>query len=157
SNPATLYVGTSSRGIFKSTDAGAHWARANNGFIDFRLGVGDIKPVKSLVIDFHATTTLYAGAGGSRVFKSVDGGATWALSSAGMPDSAFVTALVQDPSAPAALYAGTGFDGIFKSTDGGSSWTPSNAGIPGVTEPDGSTRFGGITSLVIDPSQPSTL
>src|SRR5262249_28454354 len=84
-------------------------------------------------------------------------GATWALSSAGMPDSAFVTALVQDPSAPAALYAGTGFDGIFKSTDGGSSWTPSNAGIPGVTEPDGSTRFGGITSLVIDPSQPSTL
>jgi hypothetical protein len=155
STPATLYAGTTRNGVFKSTDAGAHWTAVNNGLFDARSGT--IPALTSLIIDSHTTTTLYAGTV-DRVFKSSDSGATWALSAAGMPDTAGTTALVQDPSAPATLYAGTAFDGIFKTTNGGASWTANNRGISGVIQPDGiTTVFGIVTSVVIDPSQPGTI
>ena len=64
-NPATIYAGTQGRGIFKSTDSGGSWAKCN-------LTAAD---VFSLAIDPKTPTTLYAG--GSGVFKSTDGCASW--------------------------------------------------------------------------------
>ena len=57
-NPSTLYVATSGRGIFRSTDAGSSWHPFNAG-----LAVLDIK---SLAIDATGRT-LYAGSFGGGV------------------------------------------------------------------------------------------
>ena len=77
--------------------------------------------------------TVYAGTERG-VFKSVDGGASWTFTSAGLPP-ARVQAIAIDPSSPATLYAGTltpngvASVGIFKSTDGGATWTAANVGV----------------------------
>ena len=70
--------------------------------------------------------TLAGGAGGhagtaSGVYRSADGGGSWAPASSGLTNQ-FITALAIDPSNPAVLYAGTD-GGLFKTTSGGSSWT----------------------------------
>src|SRR6266545_4164603 len=58
-NPSTLYAGTYSRGIFRSTDGGANWREFNTGLTN--LGVA------SLAID-RTGTRLHAGTFGGGVF-----------------------------------------------------------------------------------------
>ena len=62
--PATLYAGTYSSGVFKSTDSGGSWA--NTGLT--RLNIS------ALAIDPTTPTTLYAGTYPGGVFKSTDSG-----------------------------------------------------------------------------------
>jgi photosystem II stability/assembly factor-like uncharacterized protein len=76
------------------------------------------------------------------VYRSVDGGATWNQSSAGMTNTQ-VGKVVVDPVTPSTIYAITPV-GITKSTDGGASWTTI---LPAT----------GDSSLVIAPSSSSTL
>jgi photosystem II stability/assembly factor-like uncharacterized protein len=76
------------------------------------------------------------------VYRSVDGGATWNQSSAGMTNTQ-IGKVVVDPVTPSTIYATTPV-GIRKSTDGGASWTTILAAT-------------GDSSLVIAPSSPSTL
>lgn len=79
--------------------------------------------VWSVVIDPRNPSTVYAASGG--VFKSIDGGATWTLASAGLTGPRPpVLALAIDPSNSAVLYAGTD-RGVFKSSNGGQTWVPS--------------------------------
>lgn len=68
--------------------------------------------------DFPATPN---GLNSGGVFKSMDGGASWSPSSAGLTRS-FIRSLAIDPAAPSTLYAGTA-GGVFKSMDGGGSWS----------------------------------
>jgi len=77
--------------------------------------------IGALAIDPANPATLYAGTSGGGVFKSSNGGESWAAINAGLTNT-FVYSLAVDPSAPATLYAGT-FSGVFKSTDGGGTWT----------------------------------
>src|SRR5262249_13678715 len=79
--------------------------------------------VLALALDPGMPTTLYAGTGGSGVFKSRDGGTTWQASNTGGLSDASVRALALDPTTPTTLYAGTEGSGVFKSTDGGTSWS----------------------------------
>jgi photosystem II stability/assembly factor-like uncharacterized protein len=90
------------------------------------------------VFDPSNSATLYAGTVGGGVFKSTNGGATWA--STGLSD-AVIWALAIDPNRPHVIYAG-GVGGVFKSSDGGASWTAKSAGL----------REGGVSALVVDPS-----
>jgi hypothetical protein len=81
----------------------------------------------ALAIDPSAPSTIYAGFGGVGVYKSMDGGNTWFLSSTGM-FSSNNTYLAIDPSTPSTIYAGTG-SGVYKSTNGGCSWSQVNTGL----------------------------
>jgi photosystem II stability/assembly factor-like uncharacterized protein len=102
--------------------------------------------------------TLYAGTA-LGVFKSVDGGANWAASGAGMP-AARVQTIVIDPSATNTLYAGTltpsGVPslGIFKSTDGAANWTSINNGL---IDPIYGFSPVDVAALAFDPSNSQTL
>jgi photosystem II stability/assembly factor-like uncharacterized protein len=58
---------------------------------------------------------------------------------------------VIDPQTPSTIFAAT-LDGILKSTDGGTSWSPVNSGLPA-----DAGRGYGITSLAIDPQNPTTI
>jgi hypothetical protein len=108
-------------------------------------------PVADLVIDPGNTATLYAAARVPRrpVFKSGDGGATWANSSAGLPRGVAIAALAIDPNAPATLYASTDL-GLFVSQDGAATWQPgNNLGLP---------NFGLLSTMTVSPAtSPPTL
>jgi photosystem II stability/assembly factor-like uncharacterized protein len=134
--PATLYAsytdyslwnltGTIVRGLAKSIDGGAHWIPSD-------IGMPDNPDVSAIVLDPQAPATLYAGLSGevrdcsasrcSGVFKSTNGGATWAAMNDGLTNLS-VTALAIDSQTSNTLYAGTSGSGVFAIT-----MTPSPAG-----------------------------
>jgi photosystem II stability/assembly factor-like uncharacterized protein len=83
-DPSIVYAGTTSGGVFKSTDAGASW----NG-----IGLGRIT---SLAIDPNHSGVLYAGVSDCGIFRSTDGGAGWSAVNNGATEN-FIQALSVDP------------------------------------------------------------
>lgn len=69
-----------------------------------------------------AETILFVGTVGEGVWRSTDGGATWARSAKGMFVECDVRALAVDPHRPRTLYAGTN-EGVYRSEDAGEQWT----------------------------------
>ena len=96
---------------------------------------------------------MYAGASGGGVWKTVDGGKTWAPLADFLPTIS-VQSLTMDPANPDILYAGTGDNiggevgirgqGIFQSTDGGQSWNQ----LPFTAD----ANFFYVYSLVVSPN-----
>ncbi len=96
-----------SANVYKTTNAGGHWTTSD---------VGLWIPVTSLLVDPFLPTTVYAagyaGGGFGGVFRSVDGGASWAGVNAGL-GNLDVRALAFDPQNSSILYAGTAGSGVF--------------------------------------------
>lgn len=70
-NPKLLYLGTSGRGILKSTDGGKSFKESNVGLND------PDRDIRTLVMDPRNQMLLYAGSHGHWIFRSRDAGATW--------------------------------------------------------------------------------
>jgi uncharacterized repeat protein (TIGR01451 family) len=106
-NPSTLYVTfVNFADVYKSTDGGAHWAVAGPP-VTFTAGSETFNPfVNSLVVDPASPSTLYAGTFLGGVFKSTDGGASWAASNDGLTNKIVNAVLLTGGVAPA-VYAGT--------------------------------------------------
>jgi photosystem II stability/assembly factor-like uncharacterized protein len=117
-SPNTLYAGTWSGSVFKSTDGGASWSAVNSP---------SAHPVLALALHPTTPSTLYAGTEGGGVFKSTDGGASWTAMNTGLTNTN-VRTLALHPTT-LTLYAGIDDGGVFKSTDGGASWSAANAGL----------------------------
>jgi hypothetical protein len=100
--------------------------------------------VNSLAIDPSVTSVVYAGTGGGGVFRSADGGTTWAASNAGL-GTVSVRALAIDPVSPSTIFSAADSDGIFKSTDGAKTWTAATAGL--------GIRL--AVAVAVDPANPS--
>jgi photosystem II stability/assembly factor-like uncharacterized protein len=107
--------------------------------------------IEALAIDPTAPQTLYAGAEGTGMFKSTDGGTLWSPINRGLISDTFpyatVRGVVIDPSVPQTIYAVTGSASISKSVDGGVSWSPANTGLP----------VDSVLVLAMDPTEPQTL
>ncbi len=145
-------------GIVKTTDGGQTWMPADDGIInDFDTDV------QTLAFDPHDPTgqTLYAGTGGffgGTLYRSTDGGATWAETTDPPPTCedpfapdcrlrAGVFSLALDPEQEGVVYAGTAFQGdILKSEDGGRTWA---LGF------DNSGSL--VNALVLDAADPETV
>ena len=78
------------------------------------------------------------------IYKSRDGGKTWANISRGMSHSR-VIAMAVDPSYPATVYAGTKGDAVYKSYDGGQRWASMRSGL------DDATISSVVNQFVFDP------
>jgi hypothetical protein len=78
--------------------------------------------VTALAVDPNFPKQLYAGTASSGVWKSMNGGVTWASSSVGLPRHANVATLLLNPSLTTTLWAAVTGDGLYQSTDGGQSW-----------------------------------
>jgi photosystem II stability/assembly factor-like uncharacterized protein len=147
-SPTTLYAATE-YGVFKTTDNGDNWRLTSLSSTD----------VYALAIDPANAGVVYAGTRGQGIYRSLDGGETWAKSNDPLVRDLIIYSLVVDPSAPNTIYAGgrranvDGFTsdnwggGVFKSIDAGISWTAVNEGLP----------EGWVYSLAIDPRTPGTL
>jgi uncharacterized delta-60 repeat protein len=106
--------------------------------------------VRTLAIDPHTPSTLYAGTYGAGngtdgVFQSTDSGAHWTTT--GLTNQSFVLALAIAPDTPSTLYAGAISGGVFQSTDSGAHWSAITTGLTNQA----------IVALAIDPDTPSTL
>jgi photosystem II stability/assembly factor-like uncharacterized protein/surface antigen len=119
----TLYAGTTSGDIYKSTDAGQTWSLVETGITD---AVGTAVTVQTIAIDPAAPATIYAGTFGAGVFRSTDGGQTWLTTNGGLPNLR-VLRVVVDPSNSSTIYAATFGAGVFKTVDGGQTWQPTGA------------------------------
>jgi photosystem II stability/assembly factor-like uncharacterized protein len=150
-NPAILYAGTSSAGVFKTANRGLTWLPANGGINN--------SDISTLVVDPSNPNIVYVGIEGcsagcsspAGIYKSTNGGKTWVAASAGLADDLQVVALAIDPANPRNLYAATRFNGLFKTTDAGTGWVSINPSPTG-------TMFAIVHfALVADPAHPGTV
>lgn len=134
----SVLAGTS-RGIFRSTDAGGLWGSSNTGL--------SANPAFSLAVS-AVSSEVFAGTS-TGFFHSTDEGQSWQepanLGLGNVPTSA-VGGVAVDPTDDATLYASVSpCCGIYKTTDGGGNW--SLTALHGIFNPD----------LPIDPQNPSTV
>ncbi|HYL06784.1 MAG TPA: hypothetical protein VE075_12135, partial [Thermoanaerobaculia bacterium] len=81
--------------------------------------------VNAFAVDPQDRSVLYAATASSGVFKSADGGVTWAAVNDGLPGGG-IAALAIDPTRPSTLYAAAAYpgSGLFVSGDAGAHWRP---------------------------------
>ncbi len=136
----SLFSTNPERGIFRSSDAGATWQHV--------LAVTDSTGAIDLVIDPANPLRVYAatwerirrpnmrryGGPTSAIYRSTDGGDSWAILGGGLPSPAAVNGRIglalcaANPLVLYAIYADQigNFAGVYKTTDGGDSWTRTN-------------------------------
>jgi photosystem II stability/assembly factor-like uncharacterized protein len=128
--PGLFYFGAAAGGVWKTINSGANWSP-----------IFDAEPIASIGAIAVAPSNhdvIYVGTGegalrgdityGDGVYKSVDGGKTWA--NVGLKDSRQIGALIVDPNNPdIVLVAAIGHAfgpnserGVFRTTDGGKTW-----------------------------------
>ncbi|MCC7439093.1 MAG: hypothetical protein IT211_11425 [Armatimonadetes bacterium] len=89
--------------------------------------------IRSVVLNPYNSQTIFIGAAGGGVWKTMDGGGNWSTTFDKLP-SLVMGAIAIDPADTNTIYAGTGEDvpafptyegeGMFKSQDGGNTWEP---------------------------------
>ncbi len=152
SNPETVWVGTGENvsgrhvgfgdGVYKSLNGGKTWTN---------MGLAKSEHIGRILVDPRDPGVVYVAAegplwsaGGERgLYKSVDGGKTWALSLE-ISDDTGVTSAELDPADPDTLYAaayqrrrsvaafmgGGPESAIYKSEDAGKTWRKLTVGLP---------------------------
>ncbi len=139
-NPDVVYVAalgrlwgpSRERGLYKTTDGGKTWT--NTKFVDEDTGFVDV------AMDPESPDTLYAasyqrrrtpfgfngGGPGSGIWKTVDGGATWAKLAKGLPEGEVgrigLAVYLRDPRIVYALVEHAKEGGVYRSEDRGESW-----------------------------------
>lgn len=155
SDPNVIYAGSGEglrrpdlaigNGIYKSTDAGAHWTH---------LGLRDGQQINAVAVDPRDPNRVFAAVVGHPygpnaergLYRSTDGGTTWQRVLAKDADTGAM-AVTFDPQNPDTMYASLwasrvapwhylqvyelgANNGLYKSTDGGSTWTKLTRGLP---------------------------
>lgn len=130
-NPALYYFGAVAGGVWKTDDAGTTWLNISDGYFK-------TSSVGALTVSQSDPNVIYAGMGettirtdvsyGDGVYKSTDGGKTWAH--CGLTDTRHIGEIRVHPKNPDLVYVaalGHAFGqneerGVFRSKDGGKSW-----------------------------------
>jgi photosystem II stability/assembly factor-like uncharacterized protein len=111
--------------------------------------------VNCIAFDPLSVDIIFVGAPQGGLWKTTDGGVTWAISGTDQIATLGVSSIAIDPSNSQIMYIGTGDrdagdaqgKGVYKSTNGGASWTASNAGTTGLT----------VSRILINPLNPSAI
>lgn len=117
---------------------------------------------QALVIHPRTPRILWAGTDNAGIFKSVDGGFSWAPSSQGLGINLQILALAVAPSDPETLYAAVApardnfgsFGGIFRTSDGGRTWRAMLSCPPNPLSGIGCARLGQTFELDVHPKNP---
>ncbi|QLK27404.1 hypothetical protein HYG81_07335 [Natrinema zhouii] len=144
--PTRIVVGTFGDGVFRSTDGGETFDRLETEFVaeepaaaHGKTGDGttghESDPVMSVTVSPHDPQVVYAGTEPSRVYRSRDGGDSWARLSGLVdlpssdewyfpprPDTHHVRWLEVDPFDPDRLYVGIEAGAFVYTPDGGDTW-----------------------------------
>lgn len=180
-SPNTLYVSiwaepgsaTWQGGIYKTTDGGENWVAKNTGLpqvVDPERGLTTNYP--TLVIDENNPDILYTGnmawTPDPGVFKTVDGGEHWTLTTRPDPPNPNVdmgwnnngvsaSVIAIDPNNSSSLYLGTSMH-VYKTDDAGDNWAQV------ITNDMGNGYWQGnglettvVEAIAIDPNDPNKL
>ncbi|UCH84086.1 MAG: glycosyl hydrolase [Candidatus Latescibacterota bacterium] len=148
-------------GVYKSLDGGKHFEKVGLENSE-HIGRILVDPRDSDVVYVAAQGPLWAPGGDRGLYKTTDGGATWALVLE-IDENTGVTDVHFDPRNPDVLYAaayqrrrhvwvlidGGPGSGIYKSTDAGANWKKIKKGLP-------STDMGRI-GMAVSPQDPDVL
>ncbi len=128
----TIYAGSASGGVLKSTDGGYMWEEIFDDQPSLAIGAVAVDPANPRTI-YAGTGEPNAGGGsvtygGFGVFKSTDGGAIW--QSIGLEESRYIGRIIVDPTDPDRIYVAANGNlfssnperGVYRSTDQGVSW-----------------------------------
>lgn len=138
-NPDRLWVGAYTQGVWSTTNGGKTWTRTE---LCTTLTPGDSDPatwcdpspdgVMAIAVDPTNPSVLYAGGIANGLYKSTNGGASWAVASLGVPTNTNVypTAIFVDPKKPSVVLVGIEATGIFRSTNGGQTFAAAMGGVP---------------------------
>ncbi|MEM7535275.1 MAG: hypothetical protein AAF639_24070, partial [Chloroflexota bacterium] len=159
SDSDTIYVATSTGGLWKSTDGGDSFVPLTNDRVEYAF--------QSLVIDPQNEDTIYAGTGqfttfyGTGLLKSTDAGATWTALGKETFGALMLTGVFVHPNDSDTLVVTTATlgkletakklpgeqpaPGIYRSSDGGQTWTMVQSCEPCAR---------GFTAMVMDASDP---
>ena len=155
SNPTRYYVAVASGGVWKTTNAGVTWTPIFDNEASYSIGAIAVDPKNFL--------TVWVGTGennsqrsvsyGSGLYKSDDGGRSWR--NVGLKTSEHIGRIAIDPkdsnivyvASQGPLWGSGGERGLFKTTDGGKTWK----NILNISENTG------VTDVVIDPNDPTTI
>jgi hypothetical protein len=144
-NQQTMYAGSTTTGIWKSTNGGVNWAQSNGGLNNLS--------VQSLAISKSNPNILYCGTssagGGAGMYISTNAGVNWTQINSGIVEALIsIQAIAIDPLNPAIAYIAVfeatvdAIQGVYKTTNSGTTWVPANTGI-GVVK--------NVLSIVINP------
>ena len=143
--PSGVFLGTADGHIFGSQDSGAHWTLLG------RASSRTDAVITAIVVDPRNPGVLLASswtrdsADGGGIFRSEDGGHSWAA--AGLSGQS-VRVLAMAPSDSRLLVAGT-LDGVYLSRDASKSWAR--------ISPEHDPELRNFDSLAIDPRDPQTI
>jgi photosystem II stability/assembly factor-like uncharacterized protein len=155
SNPDILWVGTGEANLFRASMAGVGIYKSTDAGQTFtHMGLADTQTIGRILVHPKNPDIVYVAASGHGwtdnemrgVFKTTDGGKTWAKILYKSPRTG-AWDLVMDPTNPDVIYASMwqrirrkwsdprvepGYDegGVFKTTDGGRTWAEASAGLP---------------------------
>ncbi len=154
-NPALMYVGAASGGVWKSENGGMSW----NPVFDSQptQNIGSVK------IQQSNPSVVWVGTGegnprnsmnlGQGIFRSPDGGRSWQCM--GLENTKTIHRILIDPMDGSVIFAGAMGDpftpnehrGVFKSVDGGESWKKVLY----------TNESSGVADLVMDPHNPNKI
>jgi photosystem II stability/assembly factor-like uncharacterized protein len=125
------------RGVFRTTDGGAHWQKvlfkdADTGAIDVQFDPSNASVLYAALWQVRRLPwNLSSGGPGSGLYKSTDGGTTWKrLSGGGLPAGIYGRiGIAVSPVDPSRVYASieAADGGLYRSDDAGATWTRVNA------------------------------
>lgn len=163
-------------GLYRTTNGGASWTLLGDDGTGVNILTGD--RIKGIAISGQTIllgTINGAGIGhivqagdgsrdygvlGGEMYRSIDGGTTFAQVAGGLPAGA-VTSVVFDPNNALQAFAAIASQGVFISTDGGANWNPFSTGL---TNAAGSSdielaiqNIGGATTLFATVATGNTL
>jgi len=175
SNPDVVWVGTGEANLFRASMPGVGVYKSSDGGRTFtHSGLADTHTIPRILVHPTNPDIVYVAASGHAwtenemrgVFKTTDGGRTWAKVLYSSPSTGAID-LVMDPSDANTLYAatwqrtrrkwsdprvepGSTESGLWKTTDGGKTWNPINEGLP-------AAQFRGRLGIDVARSNPSVL
>lgn len=150
--PGTMFIASPNGGIWGTTTGGAIWSPLTDNMCSLQMSQIKVDPVNPNLV--YAAVARPSATAGCALFRSTDGGTTWANYNGNLLFPAFagtINEIYIDPasagttSSTTMLFAyATG--GVYRSTNSGANWTQ----VP-------TLNFGYVTSIVGLPGHPGVL
>jgi len=142
--------------VWRSEDMGESWTHSSEG-----LTYGDDGPKVTRIWNVTAAHgTVFAGVEPAGLFRSADGGRTWAhveglTNHPSRPEWApgngglCLHSIVPHPDDPRRMWVGASAVGVFETRDGGDTWQTRNRGVRADFNPDPDPEFGHCVHKVV--------
>jgi len=133
--PTTIYANTGG-GLFKTTNRGASWSRAESGLAGLTLSL-------PFVVDADSPSTLYAFSNDRRLYRTTDSALNWAPTGYMLPADTTVTSITDVPGVSNQVFISLGVNTdingtplpvagtmVLRSIDSGATFAAAGTGLP---------------------------